>query len=110
MHFGYSRPHQSSNAPDQERGGAGRAASDAETTELQNSTQRGSAADAELPPQITEWMRRKKRKRRVNFLRNSVFVGDYLDGDGGDHHGYRFAAAGEVRRSQVVARASATHA
>jgi hypothetical protein len=72
MHFGYSRPHQSSNAPDQERGDAGRAASDAETTDLRDSTQRGGAAGAELPPQITEWMRRKKRKRRVDILRNSV--------------------------------------
>ena len=72
MYFGYSRLHQSSNAPDQESGDAGQAAPDAQTADLQNSKQRGGVPGAELPSQIPEWMRRKKRNRRVEILRNSV--------------------------------------
>ena len=72
MHFGNSRPYQPSNAFDQQSIDAGRAVIDASATDLQDSKQCCGVTGAELPPQITQWMQRKKRNRRADILKKSA--------------------------------------
>ena len=72
MNFGYPRPHQLSHAPDPGSGDEGRAECDAKAPDVQDDKYQDDAAGPELPPQITQWMRRKKRDRRSDILKHSA--------------------------------------
>ena len=68
---GYLSPHQSSCDPDEGSRDAERPAGDASVPVDHLGERSAANVGKQLPPQITDWMRRKKRNRRVGVMRNT---------------------------------------
>ena len=68
---GYLSPHQSSDDPVEGSGEAERAFCDASVPVDHLGERPDANVGKQLPPQITDWMRRKKRNRRVGVMRKT---------------------------------------